>query len=283
MQPGIYHEMDFEDYLAISAMSASLIKAGWLAEDGCVSPKHMHWAEQHPIVPTTKMKVGTVVGMALSEPRHMLERLVVYPGPTRRGKKFDAFAAQHPGKLILLQSEHDEAMAMHRALVQSKLVKPILAKLPIHEVVHVWHDDELGCLCKTRLDMECPDSQEVYELKSTHSLGHVAWRSVVLNKNYLLQLAFQRRAVRNTRNFSPAMHIVAVSGDKDAYDVAVQPWHDDDLDIAEDRCVQVVRAYHECQKAGYYYGRQREPKAMELPPWWYDGEGEQATHSLKIS
>jgi hypothetical protein len=78
------------------------------------SPAHALYARDHDTPPTAAMRLGSLVhAIALGK-----NVPVVYPGPARRGKEWEAFKARHPeGEVIYLESELADARAIAGSLV----------------------------------------------------------------------------------------------------------------------------------------------------------------------
>ena len=75
------------------------------------SPAHYAHACEHAKDPSRAMTVGAVGdAIVFGTP----DRIAIYPGPTRRGKEWDAFKALNPGKTIAIQSEVDDATGRPR-------------------------------------------------------------------------------------------------------------------------------------------------------------------------
>lgn len=72
------------------------------------SAMHGHHARLTEAAQTVSMERGTAVHALVFGNRQVCG----YPGPTRRGKDYDAFVAEHPDAEILTGAEFDKARRM---------------------------------------------------------------------------------------------------------------------------------------------------------------------------
>ena len=101
------------------------------------SAAHYHGATEDP---TYDMERGSAVhGILFGN----VEVLGWEDGRPRRGKDFDAFAADHPGALILTGKEYAEARAMADAVTKNRLAMKLLDGE--HEQTMLWQRGERWC------------------------------------------------------------------------------------------------------------------------------------------
>ena len=105
------------------------------------SPAHYAHACEHAKDPSRAMTVGSVGdAIVFGTP----ERIAIYPGPTRRGKEWDAFKALNPGKTIAIQSEVDDATGAAEAILRDPIAGAILAECETQIVIQ-W--EQMGMPC----------------------------------------------------------------------------------------------------------------------------------------
>lgn len=75
--------------------------------------------------------------------------VAIYPGPTRRGKEWDAFQAGNAGKYLPIQSEYDEAKGAADALLASPVAREYLEGAE-YQRVGQW--EAYGLPCATGID-----------------------------------------------------------------------------------------------------------------------------------
>src|ERR1700682_597607 len=85
------------------------------------SPAHGQRARSHESDETTAMERGTAVHALLFDTR----KVCAYPG-VRRGKDYEAFAAEHACDAILTLNEYEKALRMADAVRTSKVAEPFL-------------------------------------------------------------------------------------------------------------------------------------------------------------
>lgn len=105
------------------------------------SPAHYAHACKHAKDPSRAMTVGAVGdAIVFGTP----DRIAIYPGPTRRGKEWDAFAAMNKGKTIAIQSEVDDATGAAEAILRDPIAGAILAECETQIVIQ-W--EQMGMPC----------------------------------------------------------------------------------------------------------------------------------------
>src|SRR5260221_10872140 len=101
----------FSKYLATPGINWSTLK-----EMGR-SPLHYKFRLSHPREDSTELARGRAVHTATLEPDLFEKEYVVYPGKTRRGKKWDEFEVTYGAAYtILKQDERDKAMLCAEAI-----------------------------------------------------------------------------------------------------------------------------------------------------------------------
>ena len=112
------------------------------------SPAHYAHACKHAKDPSRAMTVGAVGDAIVFRTP---DRIAIYPGPTRRGKEWDAFKALNPGKTIAIQSEVDDATGAAEAILRDPIAGPILAECETQIVIQ-W--EQMGMPCASGIVWE---------------------------------------------------------------------------------------------------------------------------------
>ena len=163
MNPGIYRNLPFDEYLAIPAVSPSS------AKNGLRSMKHYDWCRHNPKEATNAMRVGTLLHMAILEHERFQNRISVWYGGTRRGKDYNVFCDEHDEYEILTESEYGACIAAKNAVKSHPIAGQmlVLGRLdkPDTEVSLVWIDPVTGLKCKGRPDIIKPNM--IVDLKTT--------------------------------------------------------------------------------------------------------------------
>lgn len=131
--------------------------------------------------PTYAMERGSAVDAILFGHK----KVIGYPGATRRGKEYDAFAAAHDGYEILTMTEYEKAGRMADAVRACKLAEPLLNGVTQDTLLFKW----MGLDCRTTPDVRGPDF--LTELKTSASSDPVRFVWHARRMHYHAQLRFQ--------------------------------------------------------------------------------------------
>lgn len=151
--------------------------------------------------PTTAMQLGSGVDAILLGGK----RVICYPGATRRGKEWEAFAADNADAEILSRGEYDKAMGMVAAVRANKDAMRLLDGKRQQRLL--WHHGER--LCQSTPDVYADDF--VTDLKTGQSSDPKRFTGQALRYCYNAQLAFYGEALRKLELSTVRDHyIVAV-------------------------------------------------------------------------
>ena len=103
-----------------------------------------HARTQEEAEPTVAMQRGTALHALLFNTR----KVIGYPGSTRRGKEYDAFAALHPDHEILTMADFGKATQMVDAVRSCKLAEPFLQGIQEQTILFKW----MGLECRATPD-----------------------------------------------------------------------------------------------------------------------------------
>ncbi len=109
------------------------------------SAMHGFHARTKDVDPTRDMERGTAVHALIFGNR----KVCGYPGATRRGKEYDAFALQHPDSEILTMAEYEKAKRMADAVRNSKVAAPYLKGIYETTLLFRW----MGLDCRATPDV----------------------------------------------------------------------------------------------------------------------------------
>ena len=151
MNTGI-HEISFDDYLKIDAMSATALKA--------LSHSYLSYTALADKPETTSMAFGTLAHTAVLEPE-VLDRAVITPEYrinekgkevkfVRAGKHWDEFKAANAENDIFSKADYESAMLLSKTVNANPDAKASL--IGRHELSLVWNDPKFG-LSKCRFDV----------------------------------------------------------------------------------------------------------------------------------
>jgi hypothetical protein len=133
---------------------------------------------------TAAMEKGTAVHALIFGNR----KVIGYPGTVRRGKEFDAFAAEHVDAEILTMTAYDESRRIADAVLSSELAAPLLKGVVEQTIRFTW----MGEQCRSTPDVR--GSTFLTELKTTQSADpeRFFWHS--LRYHYHAQMRMQQIA-----------------------------------------------------------------------------------------
>ncbi len=210
IEPGIYHDVPFDEYLAWDAMNQSTLK------HAARSMAHLRAAMDAPPRAETPshFTFGTLVHAGLLEPLSLLERYVVMPdfaaglcrnngepykNPRASNAYKDAvteFRAAHPGQTAI---DAEAYRAMCSALVSIDTNDRAVRYLSDNqaEVSICWRDADTGFLCKARLDGLSRKHRRITDAKTGSDIGdRFAW--AIHDFGYDVQSAFYLDGVQAT-------------------------------------------------------------------------------------
>ena len=148
------------------------------------SAMHGHHARQQEQEPTVAMQRGTALHALVFD----TQKVCGYPGSQRRGKEYEAFAAEHSGHVILTMAEFTKARLMADAVRQSKVAEPVLKGIAEKTILFRW----MGLDCRATPDVRGEDY--LTELKSSSSADPVRFPWHALRMHYHAQMRFQNIA-----------------------------------------------------------------------------------------
>jgi hypothetical protein len=145
------------------------------------SPMHGHHARTKDGDATRAMERGTAVHALIFGNRPVCG----YPGLQRRGKDYDAFAAEHQGHEILTMGEFEKARRMADAVKSCKLAEPYLLGTHEETLLFRW----MGLDCRATPDVRGADY--LTELKTSASSEPTKFLWHARRMHYHAQMRFQ--------------------------------------------------------------------------------------------
>jgi len=257
MKPGVYAGLSREDYIAIDAVNVSrLLKMQ-------KSPRHYLANSSTSSRPKA---IGTWAHLAILEPEKFSETTAVWDGPVRRGKSFDAFIDQNPGKEVLLESEFRAVSGMRTALLNDSGCRVVLAET-MKEVTLVWFDEVTGLLCKARVDGL--SDNVLLDLKTTETISLGAFFRSCARFDYNLRMGFYRRGCRAC-GLDPKRVVLVVVESVPPHDCGIVNIPEHILDDADDYLSTLLDKVSFCVKSGHWPGVFGDGQVdLEVPGWKY--------------
>jgi len=260
--PGI-HKLEVPVYDAIDAARSSDLKT--LVQK---SPLHLRAKQDGDNDPTAAMVLGTATHMAVLEPARYLEEVTVFPGATRRGKMWDAFAAENEGRLVITMAEWEKVAAMRDAIRADPLASSYLVRGQ-PEMTLLWDDPATGLRCKARVDwLDTVGAEPILVgLKTARGSGPEAFARQAADLLYHLSWAHYRAGYRAITGIWPETVEIVVES-VPPYDVVVYRPSELTIGAGEQLQQQALATLQECRRTGVWPGQGRgEVHDLELRPW----------------
>jgi len=177
---GLIHNLSFEDYLAIEAVSKT--KLAKFAK----TPAH----SQVDTKDTDAMLMGRAFHTTILEPHLFDKAYTTYPdgvsGTTKAGK---AFKKEHPDHEFLNKTQWAEVMGMSEA-IKTHIMAMNLINNGMREVSAIWEHPKYGFTCKNRYDIFRPDKRIIADLKKTAPADFANIENIIPKYKYHWQAAF---------------------------------------------------------------------------------------------
>jgi len=244
--PGIYPDLDFDEYLAIDAWNPSSVVPG------LVSMKKLHYLKTHPKQSTTTMDFGSAIHCAVLEPDQFPLRYCVWPGGRRFGHIYDAFCEANEGKTSLTEDQYQTCLDARDSARSHVLASAHLCGPGQNEVSIVWEDRHSGLLCKGRIDRLLPGI--IIDLKTTGKevANERALRYVASDLHYDVRLAAYQDGISTLTGAIPDCKLLFVE-QKPPHDVRVMPM-EHSLVQGYDDWQRVLGQIVECTRTGIWPG-----------------------------
>lgn len=249
----------FADYLALPGEHFSSLKALDM------SPLHYRHALAHPASETAPMTLGRITHAMILTPAAPPE-IAIYDGAMRRGKRWEAFKEDHPGKAILLRGDPAvvTALAMRAAVERHPIARELL-RAGEGEVTMTWEVD--GVACRGRLDWLW--SSGIVELKTTRSIHPRAFAREVAQRLYHVQLALYTDGLTAVLGHAPPeLPILIAIENTPPHDVCVYRVGFDSLEAGQRKVDGWLRTIRECRASGQWPGCGGDGVLdLRLPDW----------------
>lgn len=239
------------------------------------SPLHYQHRLRGGRTPSGSMDLGTAAHVACLEPERFLLDFALWKSETddgqkrvRRGKVWDEFRENNPGKTIIRDEEFDEAIAMRDAVRADPLAMKYLA-MGRPEISMTWTDAHSGVACVGRIDWETKveGHPAIVDLKTTRNAGPTWFQRDVAKLDYHLQLAYYADGYEAATGKMPRVVIVAVESAA-PYDVVTYIVPADVIEIARDQYRQLLETFRDCTAAKEWPGQGRGvEQVLALPAW----------------
>lgn len=172
---------------------------------------------------------------------------VIGYGGVRRGKEYDAFAADHQGYEILTANEYGKAARMAQAVLGSSLAMRHLEGVAESTLLFRWSGQD----CRVTPDLR--GLTYITELKTCSTSDPEQFRWDALRRHYHAQLAYQRLGCALTQQPVTEAYIVAVES-SEPYPVTVFRVADRALDVGDRLLSLWMERLTVCESSGHWPG-----------------------------
>lgn len=267
--------IDFATYRALPGVNWSTLK------HMRVSPLHYKHARDNPRPDTPALSLGRMVHACVFEPlRFASDYVTLPPKMIRRGKKWDAFKAEHPGKEIVTVSDHDYALRIGEAIEAHPVAGPYIARGEAEKAFQ-WTDAHTGLACKCRVDFLSTSNPATVDLKTAADISPYRFAGQVARLGYHGQGAFYSDGVtENTGTILPFVLIAVESSPP--FDVIVYRLDEDSLYAGTEEYREYLTRVAACTKSGQWPGRFDTEQTLRLPAWVWGDDEEGATEGLEF-
>jgi len=257
------------DYHALDAISPSKLKLF------ARSPLHYWAAYEAPdrltIKPTSAMRLGIALHIALLEPQLWSQQVAVKPVIDRRTKSGKAKAAEFDllecaDKILLSENEADDVEGMAAAIQTHPAARFLLEQGGHREHSYTWTDSTYGITCKTRPDWHSADRRLIVDIKTTQDCSRREFTRSIAQFDYHLQAAWNTQALG-----AEQFLIVAVESQR-PYAVAVYPISPEAMAAGARRIDRAMEALAQCRDTGIWPGPEGNliAEPISLPGWCDD-------------
>lgn len=265
MNPGFVHNLSFDEYLAVPALSGSTIV------NMRRSPLYYKHCWDNPQPETPAQKLGTAAHLAALEPTRLNQIAVWGRGEgenVRRGKVWDAFEEAHAGKMILTASEYDSMYGIARAVHSYAPAHKLLCQPGPIELSMFWTDKVSGRKFKGRIDKVIPRKHTILDLKSTRSATPYKFGGQAYSLGYHIKAYLYCSGYEAITGHKAMFKWLAIES-KPPHECAVyRATPDILLQGAEDLDV-LLKKLSECESSNEWPPDMTEESDLILPPYAY--------------
>lgn len=238
------------------------------------SPLH-YWhkylnPDREPEEPTPAKILGTAIHTAILEPDLVASTMIESPLFDRRTKvgkaEWEAFSAEHQGKIILSAEDYDSVIkirdAVHRHPVAAGLLRGGRAEQSFYAI-----EPETGELIKCRTDYMHDSGAMIVDVKSTEDASPVEFGKSSANYRYTVQPAWYHRVLDAAFGEHPQDWVFLAVEKKPPHAIGIYFVEPDQLERAHIAAQRDFEKIVACKRAGSWPDYGVEPRPLLLPGW----------------
>lgn len=309
-QPGVYRDIDFDEYASWDALNASTIgEFVKSAQHGAYYLEQSH--DDDP--PTASMLFGTALHAAYLEPDRFRESSIqpmTDPTPTKTNpdpepkplladnclwKTHAAAMEDYPGMMLLHEKWPERIEAISNAINNHPAASALFNRIEgNNELTLIWHIELTinGKLvripCKCRVDRHVPSftpyegspkRSAIVDIKTTRDSSHTAFERAIATYGYHRQAAWYLRGAL-AHNLIGDLHdysyIIVACEKAPPYPVATYPIAPAAIHQGLAECLTGLRRYVKYRMTGDAPGANRTLAPISMPVWSMNPENEEA-------
>ncbi len=270
LEPGIYEDVPFSDYLAWDALSNS--KLSLMAK----SPRHFKLGFCKE--PTPAMQLGQLYHCGVLEPLAFAGRYAICPDfhlyaensttegvhTTSKNTKFvknsvREFVAMAEGREVVSKEWYEDTVALVRELTLNEDARRILNDPGPRELSIVW--EEYGILCKARIDKIAHGI--IADLKSTAAID--GFQNAIGRFGYHRQLAHYQAGWKELTGDTLEPWLIAVES-SEPFAVQAAPLHEESIAVGRSDRRRLMDNLLECLESNRW-PPMANPKHWNVPAW----------------
>lgn len=241
--PNLFHD----EYLKVDALSSSGMR--YLER----SPRHYLYSKQAVWEPTKAQELGTMVHMAVLEPKRFLSTYVAEPKFDKRtnlGKAaYESFVQENKGKLVVPMDSFIAVEGILEALEGSRTVGSLL-KGGIAECSYFSEMD--GVPVKCRADYVNITNGILVDVKTTQDASATEFARSCKNYDYARQMCFYKDIIEKVEEAQIVKCVIIAIESKPPYGIACYEIHPYDLDHARSNYKSLIEIYKKCMTSGLW-------------------------------
>lgn len=190
----------------------------------------------------------------------------------RRGKDWEAFKAEHAGKLIVTLDEMNDAEDLARAVRSDPVAAKYLFKGEA-EVSFSWQWPVGRCKARADWVTSVDGRLTLVGLKTARDCRPFQFGAAAARLGYHLQWAWYQDGWREAHGTDTAPRMVEIVVESEApHSVIVYTIPDDVLEQGRGEYQDLLIAYQECQRSGDWHGPADVEQVLTLPSWVYGAD-----------
>lgn len=272
MEPGIYEDVPFADYLAWDALSNSRLSL--MAK----SPRHykIGFCKE----PTPAMQLGSLYHCGVLEPLMFADRYAICPdyhldaeNCTTNGaaskstatkyvkERVEEFKRITDNREIVSREWYQDTLSLVKELYANDFAREMLNDDGPREVSILWEED--GILCKARIDKVCMRLQLLMDLKSTAAIEN--FTNAIGRYGYHRQMAHYQRGWKELTGDTMGTALLAVESSP-PFAVQAAPLSDEAMTIGRYERNCLMSSLRQCLESDEWPGMEN-PTHWNVPAW----------------